>query len=149
MAVTARGKVTRLRCRPGVGVVAVGLSGVGAVPAQSTGITGSAALSVPAGAASAAQDIQLDSWMEQLQGTIGDRPLDRVAMPGSHDAGTAAGSGVCEPGDTASTARINRSAGAPSTGASPDLRAGPACGVRKPGPRPPRPRAGYGGTHRG
>ncbi|MFJ1706226.1 hypothetical protein [Kitasatospora sp. NPDC088346] len=82
MAVTARGKATRLRCRPGVCVVAVGLSGVGAVPAQSTGITGSAALSVPAGAASAAQDIQLDSWMEQSQGTIGDRPLDRVAMPG-------------------------------------------------------------------
>ncbi|MFF4983921.1 hypothetical protein ACFY3O_28235 [Streptomyces sp. NPDC001046] len=52
--------------------------------------------------------IQLGAWMEQLSGTIGNRPLNRVVMPGSHDAGTAGitpDSGMCDAGDTVDTAR--------------------------------------------
>ncbi|MFF4704685.1 hypothetical protein ACWC4D_23740 [Streptomyces sp. NPDC001288] len=57
----------------------------------------------------------LSSWMEQMQGTIGDRPLNQIVMPGSHDAGTAGitkDSGICDWGDSASTAKQNKSVAA-------------------------------------
>ncbi|MFD7086918.1 hypothetical protein ACFV94_03690 [Streptomyces sp. NPDC059896] len=59
--------------------------------------------------AQATQNIGLGSWMEQLKGTIGDRPLNQIVMPGSHDAGTAGitkDSGICSYGDQAEAARV-------------------------------------------
>ncbi|MFH8336520.1 hypothetical protein [Streptomyces sp. AM6-12] len=63
---------------------------------------------VTAPAAPAPGAVALDSWMEQLGDTVGDRPLNQIVMPGSHDAGTAGitkDSGMCDAGDTVGTAR--------------------------------------------
>ncbi|MGW7434298.1 hypothetical protein ACWGIN_32805 [Streptomyces sp. NPDC054861] len=46
--------------------------------------------------------------MSQLAGTLGNRPLNGIVMPGSHDAGTAGitkDSGMCDAGDTVDVAR--------------------------------------------
>ncbi|MFD4767310.1 hypothetical protein [Streptomyces niveus] len=59
-------------------------------------------------AVAAAGMVDLGSWMGQLRGTIGDRPLNKIVMPGSHDAGTAgitADSGICEYGDAAGVSK--------------------------------------------
>ena len=40
-----------------------------------------------AGAAEA-QNVRLEAWMTEMSGTLGGVPLNRIAMPGSHDAGT-------------------------------------------------------------
>ncbi|MFJ5646252.1 hypothetical protein, partial [Streptomyces sp. NPDC093223] len=43
--------------------------------------------------------LNLQYWMNQIHGTIGDRPLNKVVMPGSHDAGSwsiTPDSGVCD-----------------------------------------------------
>ncbi|MFJ4965351.1 hypothetical protein ACIP6P_23350 [Streptomyces sp. NPDC088729] len=52
--------------------------------------------------------IELGSWMDQLKGTIGDRPLNQIVMPGSHDAGTSTiteDSGICSYGESAEASR--------------------------------------------
>ncbi|MGM9335854.1 hypothetical protein ACTAFV_28310 [Streptomyces murinus] len=70
-------------------------------PASAVGAGSGAAAPAPA-------DIALGSWMDQLRGTIGDRPMNQVVIPGSHDAGTAGitgDSGMCDAGDTVGTAR--------------------------------------------
>ncbi|MFE7569076.1 hypothetical protein ACFU76_19290 [Streptomyces sp. NPDC057539] len=57
----------------------------------------------------APENIELGSWMSQLGGAIGDRPLNQIVMPGSHDAGSAGitkSSGMCDAGDTVDTARM-------------------------------------------
>ncbi|MFB6981350.1 hypothetical protein [Streptomyces scopuliridis] len=54
------------------------------------------------------ENIELGSWMSQLGSTIGDRPLNQIVMPGSHDAGSAGitkNSGMCDAGDTVDFAR--------------------------------------------
>ncbi len=50
----------------------------------------------------------LNRWMGQIRDVIGDRPLNKVVMPGSHDAGTwgiTDKSGVCDTASEASMAR--------------------------------------------
>ncbi|MFF6983828.1 hypothetical protein ACFZAV_40630 [Streptomyces sp. NPDC008343] len=62
----------------------------------------------PAQSGPTRDSIVLGSWMEQLGGTIGNRPLNQIVMPGSHDAGTAGiteNSGMCDAGDTVDSAR--------------------------------------------
>ncbi|MEU6312833.1 hypothetical protein [Streptomyces sp. NPDC047014] len=62
----------------------------------------------PVGTAPAATSIALDSWMEQLAGTVGERPLNRIVMPGSHDSGSwsiSKNSGLCPYGESADVAR--------------------------------------------
>ncbi|MFF7296430.1 hypothetical protein [Streptomyces sp. NPDC008265] len=59
-------------------------------------------------ARSATSELALGSWMEQLRGTVGDRPLNRIVMPGSHDAGSwsiTRNSGLCRYGESAHVAR--------------------------------------------
>ncbi|MFJ5806130.1 hypothetical protein [Streptomyces sp. NPDC093093] len=56
----------------------------------------------------AAPAIDPGAWMGGLRGTIGDRPLNRIVMPGSHDSGSwsfTRNSGVCGFGDQADLAR--------------------------------------------
>ncbi|MEW2811129.1 hypothetical protein AB0929_29180 [Streptomyces massasporeus] len=79
------------------------VAGTSAGPPVTTASAGSAGASAvePGG-------IRLGAWMEQLGAAIGDRPLNQVVMPGSHDAGTAGitpKSGMCDAGDTVDTAR--------------------------------------------
>jgi hypothetical protein len=115
------GKATRGRSHTGrrlfAATVAAALTSVVAIPMASAATGGQAGHAALAGrATAAAQDVpDLSSWMEQMRGTIGDRPLNQIVMPGSHDAGTAGitkDSGICDWGDTASTARKNRSVAA-------------------------------------
>ncbi|MFJ5646152.1 hypothetical protein, partial [Streptomyces sp. NPDC093223] len=43
--------------------------------------------------------LNLGQWMSQIRNVIGDRPLNKVVMPGSHDAGSwsiTPDSGVCD-----------------------------------------------------
>jgi hypothetical protein len=50
--------------------------------------------------------VDLPRWMDQTRNVIGDRPLNKIVMPGSHDAGSWSitdTSGVC---DTASNAKL-------------------------------------------
>ncbi|MFD7083134.1 hypothetical protein [Streptomyces sp. NPDC059918] len=52
---------------------------------------------------SAMSRVRLDSWMADLAPQITDEPLNRIAMPGSHDAGSwsvTARSGLCRNGST-------------------------------------------------
>ncbi|MEV7251152.1 hypothetical protein [Streptomyces cyaneofuscatus] len=52
--------------------------------------------------------LALPRWMDQVSDVIGDRPLNKIVMPGSHDAGSWSitdKSGVC---DTASEAKLAR-----------------------------------------
>ncbi|MFD5099362.1 hypothetical protein [Streptomyces albidochromogenes] len=77
-----------------------------AAPVEPVGATTREVSRASTTAASAA--IELGSWMDQLSGTIGARPLNQIVIPGSHDAGTAGitkDSGVCDAGDTADVAR--------------------------------------------
>ncbi|WP_392894882.1 hypothetical protein [Streptomyces sp. LN699] len=56
----------------------------------------------------AAPAVDLSTWMGGLRGTIGDRPLNRIVMPGSHDSvswSITRNSGVCGFGDQADLAR--------------------------------------------
>ncbi|WP_261953738.1 hypothetical protein [Streptomyces nigrescens] len=56
-----------------------------------------------------AEAVDLAHWMEQLRPQIGTRPLNRIAMPGSHDAGSWSihdGSGLCRSGDTYDVSRV-------------------------------------------
>ncbi|MGW1857323.1 hypothetical protein [Streptomyces collinus] len=80
--------------------------------ATTTATAASAVHDASAPRAASLRAVDLGSWMEQTRGAIGDRPLNRIIMPGSHDAGTAGitkDSGICDLGDTASTAKKNRS----------------------------------------
>ncbi|MFJ1787034.1 hypothetical protein ACIOML_22300 [Streptomyces anulatus] len=59
-------------------------------------------------ARTATSDLALNSWMEQMRGTVGDRPLNRIVMPGSHDSGSwsiTRNSGMCPYGESADIAR--------------------------------------------
>lgn len=100
----------RLVGRSSVVPVAIGLSlTVGVLTANAISPIGHQTASVlqPAGVQ---EPVSLSSWMEQMQSTIGNRPLNEIVMPGSHDAGTEGitkDSGICEWGDSASTAKIN------------------------------------------
>ncbi|NEC20195.1 hypothetical protein [Streptomyces parvus] len=79
-----------------------------------TGLSLSPAAAAPATGASATVDpidpdsLILSRWMGQVDNVIGDRPLNEIVMPGSHDAGSWSitdKSGVC---DTASEAKLAR-----------------------------------------
>ncbi|MEU9256529.1 hypothetical protein AB0D66_32630 [Streptomyces sp. NPDC048270] len=85
--------------------IALFVATVGTTPAAATG----ADEVTPASTAHVASSpgINLGSWMEQLSGTLGDRPLHRVVMPGSHDSGSwsiTKDSGICPYGETADVA---------------------------------------------
>ncbi|MYQ90288.1 hypothetical protein GTY20_02470 [Streptomyces sp. SID4946] len=96
-----RGRTVKRRLAVTTLVMAVGA--VTVVPAAASTATATDGTAAPAPA-----DIALGSWMDQLRGTIGDRPMNQVVIPGSHDAGTAGitgDSGMCDAGDTVGTAR--------------------------------------------
>ncbi|MGW2997977.1 hypothetical protein ACWDA9_42285, partial [Streptomyces sp. NPDC001193] len=60
-----------------------------------------AAVQARADGHAAAEQVRLDSWMGDLSPRIADTPLNRIAMPGSHDAGSwsiTARSGQCRTG---------------------------------------------------
>ncbi|MFF4935041.1 hypothetical protein ACFY2H_40245 [Streptomyces griseofuscus] len=83
------------------GLAVSGLSGAPtAVAAASTSVA------APAPKGINPDSLFLNRWMGQISDVIGDRPLNKVVMPGSHDAGTWSitdTSGVC---DTASQASL-------------------------------------------
>ncbi|MEW1615930.1 MULTISPECIES: hypothetical protein [unclassified Streptomyces] len=75
-----------------------------------TGLSGSPAAAAPGASADAINpdSLVLPRWMSQVSDVIGDRPLNKIVMPGSHDAGSWSitdQSGVC---DTASEAKLAR-----------------------------------------
>ncbi|MFC8094583.1 hypothetical protein [Streptomyces sp. NPDC057301] len=78
------------------------------------GLSGSPVAAAPSATTVAAADpidpesLVLSRWMSQVSNVIGDRPLNKIVMPGSHDAGSWSitdTSGVC---DTASEAQMAR-----------------------------------------
>lgn len=92
-----RGTDTTRSRRPAAGLVALILAVaammIGHGPAQ-------AAPAAPAGRASAAT-VDLSRWMGDMHGYLDDRPLNRIAMPGSHDSGSwsiPADPGLCTSG---------------------------------------------------
>ncbi|MFD5933705.1 hypothetical protein [Streptomyces sp. NPDC060333] len=106
----------RLRLATGSLIVGLGLGlglapGVcGATPVTATdAVTAATAAVRPASVAGtvAAPAVDLGAWMGGLRDTIGDRPLNRIVMPGSHDSGSwsiTRNSGVCDFGDQADLA---------------------------------------------
>ncbi|MFD6338887.1 hypothetical protein [Streptomyces sp. NPDC060131] len=91
-----------------LGVLTTGTATAGTVTAG-TATAGQDSGAPSARVAPAAENIQLGSWMSQLGSTIGDRPLNQIVIPGSHDAGSAGitkNSGMCDAGDTVDTARM-------------------------------------------
>ncbi|WP_158708716.1 hypothetical protein [Streptomyces bikiniensis] len=79
-----------------------------AVTARATTPTTPAAAVTPAAPPARTTEITLDSWMEQLRGSVGDRPFNRIVMPGSHDSGSwsiTKNSGTCPYGESADVAR--------------------------------------------
>ncbi|WP_167739861.1 hypothetical protein [Streptomyces griseofuscus] len=105
MRMGTRGRTVKRRLAVTTLVMAVGA--VTVVPAAASTATATAT-ATDRTAAPAPADIALGSWMDQLHGTIGDRPMNQVVIPGSHDAGTAGitgDSGMCDAGDTVGTAR--------------------------------------------
>ncbi|MFI9645711.1 hypothetical protein ACIHAA_05350 [Streptomyces sp. NPDC052040] len=110
-----RSSAAHLGRRLVAGVAVGGLSVVVGAPAANAATAPDTARAAGVRPAASQSTVDLGSWMEQMQGTIGDRPLNRIVMPGSHDAGTAGitkDSGICDLGDTASTAKKNRSVAA-------------------------------------
>ena len=94
-----RGRWERVSAVVASGVLAVGVLGVAAAaPVAAAGSPSATAIAAPVNAA----DVDLGNWMSEMDGVIGSRPLDSIAMPGSHDAGSWSiqdGSGVCSYGD--------------------------------------------------
>ncbi|MFI9270903.1 hypothetical protein ACIGXM_09365 [Kitasatospora sp. NPDC052896] len=87
----ARSSGTRAWAGATAGLLAAGLIWATGTPAVAT--------TTPTGVTTAGLD--LADWMSQLQPAIGARPLDNIAMPGSHDAGSWSihdGSGLCTSG---------------------------------------------------
>ncbi|MFB7037465.1 hypothetical protein [Streptomyces sp. NPDC056294] len=79
-----------------------------AAPARTTAAAAPAAAVASAALPTRTAEITLDSWMEQLRGSVGDRPFNRIAMPGSHDSGSwsiTRNSGMCPYGESADVAR--------------------------------------------
>ncbi|MFC9648736.1 MULTISPECIES: hypothetical protein [unclassified Streptomyces] len=107
------GRVVRRGTALGALSVVLGMLTTGTATAG-TATAGTAAAGQDSGAlsarvATAPENIQLGSWMSQLGSAIGDRPLNQIVMPGSHDAASAGitkNSGMCDAGDTVDTARM-------------------------------------------
>ncbi|MEV7831268.1 hypothetical protein AB0P12_11660 [Streptomyces subrutilus] len=82
-----------------------------AASALSPGAAAAATAPAPAGAqapASGWASADLRTWMGENRSVLGGRPLNRIVMPGSHDAGSwsiTRNSGVCDAGDQASISR--------------------------------------------
>ncbi|MET9596270.1 hypothetical protein [Streptomyces sp. NPDC006459] len=114
-----------LRSRLATGSLIAVLGTVAAgVPAATTGPAAAATRAVPAAPASpaapailaapaapeapvTAATVDLAGWMGGLRAVLGDRPLNRIVMPGSHDSGSwsiTRDSGVCSHGDQAGLA---------------------------------------------
>ncbi|MFK0230819.1 hypothetical protein ACIQUL_34165 [Streptomyces sp. NPDC090303] len=93
--------------RRGAASLVVAALTVLAVPAAGTG-SAWAVETTASPVRAATSDLALGSWMEQLRGTVGDRPLNRIVMPGSHDSGSwsiTKNSGMCPYGESADVAR--------------------------------------------
>ncbi|MFJ2673767.1 hypothetical protein [Streptomyces sp. NPDC087525] len=90
--------------------LAAGLALAG-VPAPAAAAAASATATTATSASAGAIDpaaINTRLWMSQIKNVIGDRPLNKIVMPGSHDAGSwsiTPSSGVCDAGSEAAMAK--------------------------------------------